>query len=319
MAKPEQYSKDEESKNGMASLNERLTRDLHSAVLQIDDYTVLSEKWKEMVASLSRMATVSEMESKLPQAKDGATLWETDEQAVRFILEDGKLNVCMRSMVQYKRYMRETNVKGASEELEILENKTLCIEFEKSLGTILHSSWLHIEGIQTTDLPFLIEHISEVLSYAIENTAIIIALESESNLLRSQEIQVLLYIGLIVRQLESIREERVMPFLRQRNIFMLSIKFLLCSYDLIKNEDIKLKILTSLSVIVETEDFSTYIDKYMSQEANDVDVLTNFKKSVLAPMQSSLPREKRAQLRPLSDTIDKAKRSIGGGGKSMRK
>ena len=48
------------------------------------------------------MASISEMESKLPSAKSDGTLWETEEQALRFLLEDGKLNLCLRNMIEFK-------------------------------------------------------------------------------------------------------------------------------------------------------------------------------------------------------------------------
>ena len=262
--------------------------------------------------------TVSEMESALPQAKDGATLWETEEQAVRFILEDGKLNVCLRSIIHYKRYIRDSK-NDATAQLEIIENKTKSTLFEKSLGSVLHSAWLHIEAIQTTDLPFLIEHISEVLDNAVEKDyEIVKELHNDGNLRQSQEIMVLLYLGIILKHLEILREERIMPFIRQRNIFVTGMKLLhhLHHANMI-NEDVCLKILTTLSTIVETEDFTTYRDKYIV--ADDLDLLLDFKTNVLTAVQSTLPRDKRNLFRPLSDCIDKFKRSISSSLSSSRK
>lgn len=55
-----------------------------------------------MAEIFGRIANISDMESKLPSAKTDATLWETEEQALRFLLEDGKLNLCLRSLVEFK-------------------------------------------------------------------------------------------------------------------------------------------------------------------------------------------------------------------------
>lgn len=55
-----------------------------------------------MAEIFGRIARVSDMESKLPSAKKDATLWETEEQALRFLLEDGKLNLCLRILVEFK-------------------------------------------------------------------------------------------------------------------------------------------------------------------------------------------------------------------------
>ena len=55
-----------------------------------------------MAEIFGRVANISDVESKLPAAKDHATLWETEEQALRFILEDGKLNLCLRLLIDFK-------------------------------------------------------------------------------------------------------------------------------------------------------------------------------------------------------------------------
>ena len=64
----------------------------------------MSDPWLETAEVFGRMATISDMESKLSAGKsDAATLWETEEQALRFLLEDGKLNLCLRSLVEFKK------------------------------------------------------------------------------------------------------------------------------------------------------------------------------------------------------------------------
>ena len=55
---------------------------------------------------LFRLAGIAELESNLAQPKENATLWETEEQAIRYLIEDGKLNLCLRCMINYKEYQR---------------------------------------------------------------------------------------------------------------------------------------------------------------------------------------------------------------------
>ena len=62
----------------------------------------MSDAWLEMAEVFGRLANISDMESKLPSAKKDATLWETEEQAMRFLLEDGKLNLCLRNLIDFK-------------------------------------------------------------------------------------------------------------------------------------------------------------------------------------------------------------------------
>ena len=53
------------------------------------------------------------MESKLSASKnDSATLWETEEQALRFLLEDGKIMLCLRSLIEFKQAQTEARKRG---------------------------------------------------------------------------------------------------------------------------------------------------------------------------------------------------------------
>lgn len=55
-----------------------------------------------MAEIFGRVAHISDVESSLPSAKKDGTLWETEEQALRFLLEDGKLNLCLRVLIEFK-------------------------------------------------------------------------------------------------------------------------------------------------------------------------------------------------------------------------
>lgn len=54
---------------------------------------------------------MSDMESSVAVSKADATLWETEEQALRYLLEDGKLNLCLRNMIAYKANQRDRILK----------------------------------------------------------------------------------------------------------------------------------------------------------------------------------------------------------------
>lgn len=88
-------------------LSEKLRADLRTHIRGISNFPILSDHWCKMADTLWRVATVSEAEAKLPKDSEGATLWETEEAALRYLLEDGKLNLCLRNMVTYKEFQRE--------------------------------------------------------------------------------------------------------------------------------------------------------------------------------------------------------------------
>ena len=54
---------------------------------------MLSDNWCEMADSVGRIGSITEMEQKMPKQTEDATLWECEEVALRYIIEDGKLNL----------------------------------------------------------------------------------------------------------------------------------------------------------------------------------------------------------------------------------
>ena len=74
----------------------------------------------------------------------------------RYILEDGKLNVCLRMLVDFTNFQRSSRSLTADQQEKM-------DAFEKGLGQVLRNTWKHVEALQTTDLPLLLEHITEVL------------------------------------------------------------------------------------------------------------------------------------------------------------
>jgi len=65
-----------------------------------------------MAEIFGRIANITDVESKLPSGKKDATLWETEEQALRFIIEDGKLNLCLRLLIEFKSRQIEARRSG---------------------------------------------------------------------------------------------------------------------------------------------------------------------------------------------------------------
>lgn len=75
--KSDRYSSKEDKDDGLGSLANKLALDLRKNIRNFGNFPVLSEPWNEMASVLGRLATISDMESKLPSGKDDATLWET--------------------------------------------------------------------------------------------------------------------------------------------------------------------------------------------------------------------------------------------------
>jgi hypothetical protein len=108
-----------------------------------------------------------------------------------------------------------------------------------------------------------------------------------------------------MHQIEGIHESRIMPFLREHGIFMNTVKFALYIHDQI-SETYIMKILESLSLISDTDDFKTYTIQYIAN-ISDVEELIELKTKVLQGLLTNM--DNRRIIRPLSDCIDKAKRT----------
>mmetsp|Transcript_14390 Transcript_14390/g.31516 ORF Transcript_14390/g.31516 Transcript_14390/m.31516 type:complete len:264 (+) Transcript_14390:363-1154(+) len=256
-----------------------------------------------MAETFGRMATISDMESTLSAGKADATLWETEEQALRFLMEDGKLNICLRSLMDFKKGQIEARKTGKGAMLDYTPN---CDKFEKGLGTILRNAWQHVEVLQTTDLPALIHHIADTFEAALATREVVVALGEGGDLHQRQEVLVYYYLDGMMRRVEDIREGRIMPIIRERGLFMLGVRVLqLIAPHLLPSHT--LKAAQALSGVAETEDYSTYTEAYINPSSlQDVESITSFKDEVLGVIMGHL--EQRRLIRPLVDAIDKAKR-----------
>jgi hypothetical protein len=154
MSRASNYSSKTKDADSLEGLSEKLKNDLRRHIRCIASFPVCTEAWMDMAETFGRIATVSEAEGKLPKTHEDATLWETEEAALRFILEDGKLNLCLRNMVDYTTYVHNQVLNNGGLRSEV---KAKCEKFEKGLGVVLRNAWEHAEAVQTTDLPLLLE------------------------------------------------------------------------------------------------------------------------------------------------------------------
>jgi hypothetical protein len=84
----------------------------------------------------------------------------------------------------------------------------VCDKFEKGLGVVLRNAWLHVEALQTSDLPGLMHHIADVLEGAMECPAIMEDLVRAGDLHQRQEVMVFYYLRGVLRHVEEITEGR---------------------------------------------------------------------------------------------------------------
>ena len=144
-----------ESEGQIESLSQKLLDRTRTEIRSMGNHAVLSQKWLEMAENLGKIGKICDAESKIDVGSKDATLWDGNENVLRFILEDGKLNQMLRTMVEFKTFQRKEGN---------MENAEACNKFEAGLGIILKHMFAHLEALQTTDLPLLLQHVTSCLA-----------------------------------------------------------------------------------------------------------------------------------------------------------
>jgi hypothetical protein len=313
MSKESNYVKAEKesASDSMDSLNSRLAADLRRSIRGIGSYKLFSPSWLDMCETYGRLAVISNVESSLSAGKSNdGTLWETEEQALRFILEDGKLNICLRNMMEYKDYQQRYRSRDRISDGDVLEEMSpevaiKCESFEKGLGSVLYNCWNHVEALQTTDVASLLNYISTILSNAIDNTTMLESLMATADFHQYQEVMCFYYIYIIFKHIEDIKESRIMPVYKEKKIFMKQIELLNIIHSRINAVHV-LKAVEGLSFVCETDDFSTYFTEAYVTNSSEAAELLALKNNCLNNLYKEF--DNRKYMRALIDTIDKAKR-----------
>ncbi|GMI00144.1 hypothetical protein TrST_g4289 [Triparma strigata] len=298
-------SSDYSTKNDLDSLeglSSKLAADLRRHIRCIANFPVLSDSWCDMADTLGRIATVSDAEAKLPKESENATLWETEEAALRYVLEDGKLNLCLRNMVEYKQFERDqlsTNNSGIRP-----EHVSKMDKFEMGLGVVLRNAWTHVEAVQTTDIPLLIGYCEEVLKFGLENKEFVQKRANDDTFGRRQEILTMHYIAGLIQQVDEVGEDRLMPLFKEKKLFSLMLTFMNMWSEAMDEKNLQVAA-EGLSLIIETEDFATFKEEHVGDDDRDILVSLDDEEWLEDLCDDDKARRK---VRPLLDLIRESKR-----------
>lgn len=298
MAKQCKYAS---SKGGdeVGQLSEKLSNDLRGHIRNLGHFPMFSSQWCDMADVLGRVASISDVESRLAASKEDATLWETEELALRYLLEDGKLNLCLRNLVEYiESRWEQSHTDLSPQQLEKGD------KFEKGLGVVLKNAWQHVEAVQTTNIQLLMNHIGDVLDHTLIDSRHIESLISKGDVHQRQEVMIFYYIVAVMRQLDFIQQDRVVTILRDRNIFMQCAQCLE-KYHSSWSRAVTLTAIEALVLIADSEDFSTYKNEYVKGES-DAHLLNRLFESCLRPFQKDFTVKR--MMRPLTDCIAQFRR-----------
>ena len=89
-------------------------------------------------------------------------MWEGDELALRYVMEEGKLNLCLRTLVAFRSSYGDKADSECKDCGDPRSYRTQKLDaFEIGMGGLLRNAWAHDEDAwQTTDLPLLVGYIA---------------------------------------------------------------------------------------------------------------------------------------------------------------
>ena len=128
------------------------------------------------------------------------TVWERDEVTVRTIVEEGKINLLTRSMVEYKATVLSSGY--PSPDFEPYGRV-----YEQSLGVLLRCAFRAVECMQTLDVRNLLEHCSLVMHHALRPDAPPLVVTGTDAQL--QEVLVISYLVSFAEHLEKLQNQEL--------------------------------------------------------------------------------------------------------------
>lgn len=303
-------------------------------VRSIRQEKILSCEWIASVQALQQLVRLMQYETRMP-ARAGVsaahgrnvdsqgTLWDQEqhENTIRILVEEAKVNLCLRMLYDYKVWQlndaeRDATIASARQNMEYsdVQITSKCHEFEEKLGLLLCGAFSHVETLQLIDVPLLIEHCALVFTGCKGGWP---PLAGQG----SQEAVVLHYFSSLMKHAEALSNAEVLARCKEVRLIQLAAEHLLEP----ANENSSLDVLTAcaegFAALADNEDFSYDWQSFFDHEVDvDGDVLRSpqdvmdiflaLDEAMLQPVLRAYP-ERRRLLRPLMDLFKKMRRARG--------
>lgn len=290
-------------------------------VRNIQQYPILSSEWLNLVDSLKQLSRLVQLEGRMPdntkvgeslgRCGDG-TLWdqEAHENAIRILVEEAKVNLCLRMMRDYKAWqydpdLRHRTLHEATQAYELselaLEQK--CRMFEESLGLLLAKAFQHVETLQLMDIPLLIEHLCDVLTKAIQARSV----DTPAAPGQVQETLIIFYFCSLMKHAEQLNNGELLAKAREMNLLHLVTQHLLNNTSECQG-DVVLAAAEGLSALADNEDFRTSWQEFFADDRAKIDYFMRLEDSILNEVLKTNP-DKKKDLYPLIDFFNTVRRT----------
>lgn len=296
-------------------------------VRNIHLYPVLSVEWIALVDSLKQLMRLVHLEGRMPmntkvseaqgRNKDSdGTLWDQEqhENAIRILVEEAKVNLCLRMMNDFKKWQydpvqSQQTIREAIQAYELNEVQLdqKCMQFEESLGMLLMRAFMHVETLQLMDIPLLIEHCAMVFEYYAKKPG-------EPANAKMQETVVLYYFSALMKHAEALNNSELLAKSKDHMLVHLATKHILNFGEKYLNLDLLVTSAEGFAALADNEDFSSRWKDYFADAMGEPDAekmasFLELEKKVVEPILKEKPESKK-NLRPLLDFFAKVQREL---------
>jgi len=290
-------------------------------VKNIRQHPILSPEWIQLVDSFRQLTRLVMVEGRMPvntkvseahgRNTDGGTLWdqEAHENAIRILVEEAKVNLCLRLINDFKKWQYDpdqvkatmTSAQTSHNYPEVhLENATL--QFEESLGLLLARAFTHVETLQLMDIPLLIEHVHLVLDHSSR-----LPDDPAARGTKHQETIVLYYYSSLMKHAEALNNGELLAKSRELQLVKMVTDHVLKNETALSH-DVITAIAEGMSALAYNEDFSSDWEPFFPSHEDKQNFLLLEEKVANVVLASSPERKK--DLRPLLDFFNKIKRKM---------
>eukprot|EP00397_Hematodinium_sp_SG-2012_P019828 GEMP01020396.1.p1 GENE.GEMP01020396.1~~GEMP01020396.1.p1 ORF type:complete len:320 (+),score=70.75 GEMP01020396.1:38-997(+) len=280
-----------------------------NCIRQIKSSSVMSVEWIALVENIEQLGRLSQMEAHMPNEKavenqegkaDGdGTLWDqtAHEETIRVLVEEAKVNLCVRMMNDFKMWdydeaKRVETLRSVTQHYDCdnaqLERHTHV--FEACMGVLLVRALSHVETLQLTDIPLILEHVQMVLSHCRPS--------QKTYAPKAQERLVLYYFSSVLTYAEELNATEILGRLKELDLILLVNKFLMIE-NFIPIDTLAV-VLEAYGALCDNEDFQTDWESFFPTP-DHVDTLLQLDK-VAQRVLVHFP-DKKPSIRPLLDFL----------------
>jgi len=281
------------------------------------NFDLFTDEWFDMASHLDQIIRITSLETGqltyTPDVadqqgrKDCGTLWdqECDEVAIRILLEEGKLNLALRLLTQFKKAQLGPKFHDLLKESALKSDSGVtyacavekCADFEANLGILLKLALSHVESLQILDVSLLITLCLTVLTHLSENVDAPLMIP---DLHKTQESLVFAYLSGLSANIEEMDEQRIMDDILEAKLVQLAIEVIHKHHASFSAEVLKHAV-RFLSNVMNTEIFSTEADGFVGSQSTKENC-AGFGALFLEKLFKDDAKFKR-EIRPFSDTM----------------